>query len=331
MTGHLPRIDVFQVTLPNLETTGHIRRMTSSTPQHSDRLAYDVLTLDPLPMAPEGKLPNGDARQFQPMAMALISGATDAVLVDTPVSEAQAKVVGDWIAATGKNLTHIAITHGHGDHWFAADLLARRFGAEVVATSGTIEEMRANVGVRSLLWDVVFPGQIPASPVTATTAPDDRFTLEGHDIVLVPVGASDTVDTSVVHVPDLDLVVAGDVLYSGAHMYLGQAAAAGVQDWREAIGKVAALHPRYIVASHSDPFLDRNADRIIASSLKYLDDSESVLADSTTALDFFDSMLKRYPEYRYGTTIAWVSAKAIRAVRDGRDDQSVAVEAWLGA
>jgi len=330
MTGHLYRVDVFQVTLPAIKTTGHIRCM-ASTPERSDRLTYDVLTLDPLPMAPDGKIPNGDARHFQPMAITLISGATDAVLVDPPVSEAQAKTVGDWIAATGKNLTHIAVTHGHGDHWFTADLLAQRFGADVVATSGTIEDMRANIEVRSLLWDVVFPGQIPASPITATTAPGDRFTLEGHDIILVPVGASDTFDTSVVHVPDLGLVVAGDVLYSGAHMYLGQAAAAGVQDWREAIGKVAALHPRYVVASHSDPFLDRNADRIIASCLKYLDDSESVLADSSTALDFFDAMLKRYPEYRYGTTIAWVSAKAIRAVRDGRDDESVAVEAWLGA
>jgi glyoxylase-like metal-dependent hydrolase (beta-lactamase superfamily II) len=34
------------------------------------------------------------------------------------------------------------ITHGHGDHRLAAGLPAERFGARVVATSGTIAQMR---------------------------------------------------------------------------------------------------------------------------------------------------------------------------------------------
>ena len=63
---------------------------------------------------------------------------------------------------------------------------------------------------------------IPPSPVTAVTVPDNRFTLEGHDLVIVEVGHTDTSDTSVLHVPDLGLVVAGDVIYNGVHMYLGQ-------------------------------------------------------------------------------------------------------------
>ena len=29
------------------------------------------------------------------------------------------------------------------------------------------------------------PGVIPPSPVTAVTVPDNRFTLEGHDLVMV--------------------------------------------------------------------------------------------------------------------------------------------------
>ena len=44
---------------------------------------------------------------------------------------------------------------------------------------------------------------------------------------MVDVGHGDADDTSVLHVPDLALVVAGDVIYNGVHMYLGQSAAAG--------------------------------------------------------------------------------------------------------
>jgi glyoxylase-like metal-dependent hydrolase (beta-lactamase superfamily II) len=293
-------------------------------------MKYDVLHLDPVPIGPEGTIPNGDLRQFQPMAITLISGETDAVLVDPPTTEAQAKIVGDWVAASGKNLTHIAVTHGHGDHWFTADLLARRFGASVVATSGTIEQMHGNVALRDILFDVLFPGQIPPSPITAVPVTGDRFMIEGHDVVLVPVGSSDGDDTSVVHVPDLDLVVAGDVLYNGGHMYLGDAAVGGTKEWREAIARVAALRPRHVVASHGDRALDHDADRIIASSLEYLAAAETVLAGNPSALGIFNAMLARYPGYRYGTTLVWVGAQAITAVRDGRDRPTAILESWLG-
>jgi hypothetical protein len=70
----------------------------------------------------------------------------------------------------------IFVTHGHGDHWFAAGLLADRFGARVVASAGTIEQMHASVATRPLLWDKVYPGgMIPPSPVTAVTVPGNQF------------------------------------------------------------------------------------------------------------------------------------------------------------
>ncbi|WP_436532902.1 MBL fold metallo-hydrolase [Actinoplanes sp. HUAS TT8] len=292
---------------------------------------YDVLHLEALPITPHEPLPNGDERRFQPMAITLISGENDAVLVDPPTTSGQAAAVAEWIAAGGKNLTHIAITHGHGDHWFTADLLARRFGATVVATAETIAHMRQQAGIREFLWDVTFPGQIPAAPVTAVTVPDNKFLLEGYEISLVPVGASDAEDSSVVHVPELGLVVAGDVLYNGAHMYIGDAAVDGVQRWRDAIAVVAALHPRHVVASHGDRDLDHDADRIIAGSLAYLDYAESVLAGKPSAHELFDALLKRFPDLRYGTTLAWVGARTIAAVRDGQDRPTAALLAWTTA
>ena len=70
----------------------------------------------------------------------------------------QARALGDWVAGKGRNLTDIFITHGHGDHWFAAGLLAERFGARVVASAGTIAQMHANAARRPLLWDKVYTG-----------------------------------------------------------------------------------------------------------------------------------------------------------------------------
>lgn len=103
----------------------------------STELAYDVFVNDP-PQQDNGALPNGEAKQFSPLASTLIYGAEDAVLVDPGFTTDQARALGDWVAGKNRNLTDIFITHGHGDHWFNTNVLAERFGARVVATEGTI-------------------------------------------------------------------------------------------------------------------------------------------------------------------------------------------------
>ena len=202
----------------------------------AESLTYEVFVNDPPPQ--DGFLPDGEPKRFSPMASTLIYGSQDAVLTDPGMTADQARALGDWVAGKGRNLTDIFITHGHGDHWFAAGLLAERFGARVVASAGTITQMHGNVAARPLLWDKVYAGLIPPAPVTAVTVPGNRFTLEGHDLVIVEVGHTDSADTSVLHVPDLGLVVAGDVIYNGAHLYLGgSVAVGGLGPWRDAIDK----------------------------------------------------------------------------------------------
>src|SRR3546814_13757813 len=61
-----------------------------------------------------------------------------------------------------------------------------------------------------------------SSDLTAVTVPDNRFTLEGRALVIVEAGYTDTDASSVLHVPDLALVVAGDVIYNSAHLYLSE-------------------------------------------------------------------------------------------------------------
>ena len=294
----------------------------------SQNLAYDVFVNDPPPQ--EGLLPNGEAKQFSPMASTLIYGSRGAVLTDPGMTEDQARVLGDWVAAKGRNLTDIFITHGHGDHWFAAGRLAERFGARVVASAGTIAQMHANLATRPLLWDKLYAG-IPPSPVTAVTVPGNRFTLEGHDLAIVEVGSTDSDDTTVLHVPDLGLVVAGDVIYNGVHMYLAQSVlAGGFGPWRDAIDTVQALGPRHIVAGHQNKQLDDDAGRTIAETRQYLDDADELLRTENTAVAFFDAKIERYPGH-LGRTILWVGTRVVYGVREhpGQDIRQIILAAWL--
>jgi glyoxylase-like metal-dependent hydrolase (beta-lactamase superfamily II) len=290
-------------------------------------LSYDVFVNDPPP--PDGFLPNGEPKRFSPMASTLICGREDAVLTDPGLTEDQARALGDWVAGKGRNLRDIFITHGHGDHWFAAGLLAERFGARVVASAGTIAQMHVGVATRPMLWDKLYTG-IPQSQVTAVTVPGNCFTLEGHDLVIVEVGHTDSDDTSVLHIPDLALVVAGDAIYNGVHMYLGQSAVDGFGPWRDAIGNVEALEPRHIVAGHQNRRRDDDGARTIAETLHYLDDAEELLRTENTATGFFNAKIARYPDH-LGRMILWVSARALYGVREhpGENPAQIILSSWL--
>jgi len=293
-------------------------------------LAYDVFVNDPPPRN-DGVLPNGEPKGGSPVASTLIYGSRDAVLTDPAFTTDQARALGDWVAGKGRNVTDIFITHGHGDHWFAAGLLAERFGARVIATAGTIAQMHAGIAGRPFLWDKIYGGMIPPSPVTAVTVPGNRFTLEGHDLVMVEVGHADTDDNSVLHIPDLRLVVAGDVIYNGAHMYLaGSVFVGGLDPWRSAIDKVEALKPRHIVAGHQNKKLDDDAGRTIAETRQYLDDSDELLRNENTAVDFFNAKIERYPNH-LARTVLWASAGGLYGVREhpGQDVGQILAAAWL--
>lgn len=294
----------------------------------TETLTYDVFVNEPAPQ--DGVLPNGEPKRFSPQASTLIYGSEDAVLTDPPLTTDQARLLGDWVAAKGRRLTDIFITHGHGDHWFAAGPLAERFGARVVASAGTIAQMHANVATRPLLWDKIYSG-IPPTPITAVTVADNCFALEGHELVIVEVGSTDSDDSTVLHVPDVDLVVAGDVIYNGVHMYLAQAAiVGGFGPWREAIDKVEALAARHIVCGHQDKHRDDDAHRVIAETRQYLDDAEELLRTANSAVDFFDAAIARYPEH-LGRTILWIGASVLYGAREHPDEdiRRIILAAWL--
>jgi len=119
----------------------------------TENLAYEVFVNDPPPNNNERLLPNGEPKGGSPIASTLIYGGEDAVLTDPGFMADRAQALGDWVAEKDRNVAAIFITHGHGDHWFAAGLLAERFGARVIATAGSIAQMHANVAARPLLWD----------------------------------------------------------------------------------------------------------------------------------------------------------------------------------
>lgn len=276
-------------------------------------LGYTVFVSAPIPRVAPMPLPTGEPAVTPPLASTLVFGERDAVLVDVPTTEAQAEELAERVAATGMRLTHVFITHGHGDHWFGVSTLLRHFpSAEVVATAGTVALMRlqGSPDFRAQLWDKLLPGQIGDTSVVARASQTGTITLEGHALRIIDVGHTDTDDTSVLHVPSLGLVIAGDVAYNGVHAYLVESANGGRAAWLAAIDTVEALAPRSVVAGHKNPDLDDDAARVLADTRDYLQQAERVLAEEHSPEGFFTAMTARYPGF-LNRGVVWRNAAAL--------------------
>ncbi|WP_396919268.1 MBL fold metallo-hydrolase [Mycolicibacterium sp.] len=274
-------------------------------------LHYEVLVHDGLPRRREQRLPDGSPIVSSPVASTLVMGEHDAVLVDPPFTYDQVRRTAQWIEKSGRTLKYVYATHGHGDHWFGTDLLLQQFpGAIPYATEGTIAKMHEQaVDGRAHMWDVDFPGQIPPSPVVYQRVPAEGLLLEGERLVAVEVGHTDTDDTTVLHVPSIGLVVAGDVAYNGVHQYLLESAHGGIKAWLHALTRVAALQPRAVVAGHKNKALPDDP-AILAETRDYLLDAQRLLSGKPSPREFFDYMTRLYPD-RLNVGPVWYSAVAL--------------------
>lgn len=270
-------------------------------------LQYEVLVVDGVERQRDLRMPDGGPIISSPCASTLILGERDAVLVDPPFTRDQIQTVGDWVERSGRRLSAVYATHGHGDHWFGTAALLERFpGADAWATAGTIRVMHANNEGRAKFWDSDFPGLIPDSPVVFSEIPAVGFELEGHQLLAVEVGHSDTDETTVLHVPSIGLVVGGDVVYNGVHQMLLETPGGGFDSWLAALDVVAGLQPTHVVAGHKDARLPDDP-AIIDSTREYLQFCRSLLEQKVTPTEYFTQVIERYPD-RLNQAPVWYGA-----------------------
>ena len=279
----------------------------------SEPLKWEVFVTPAIPIA-QAERPEGvQETYFQAMASTLIYGENDAVLVDTFMTVEQANALADWIASKNKNLTTIYITHGHGDHWFGVGTILKRFpNARVVATPNTIKVMQGNASPQGLAaWGAGFPGQIPENLVMAEELEGNVIELEGHELVVVELGHTDTDHTTCLHVPSIGLVVAGDAAYNDIHLYFVESPAEQRQEWLAALHKIESLNPRAVIASHKRPE-NEDGPWIIEETRKYIRDFDRLAETTKTAQELYAKMLELYPTRINPGWALWNSARAAK-------------------
>src|ERR1700676_3809641 len=277
-------------------------------------LRWEVFLAPSIPAIASDLPPGEKERPWPPISSTLISGERDAVLVDTPITVEQARALVNWLVARGKNPTTIYATHGHGDHFFGTNVVLERFpGARFVARPEVIEVMREQASPESLetFWNPRFPDQISRKLAIAEELTGNVIHLEGHDLVSVPLGFTDTASTTCLHVPSIGLIVAGDAAYNGDHLHLSESPDQQKRkEWIAALDKMESLKPRAVIAGHKRVGND-DSPKVLGETRKYIRDFERLAMQTTTAQELYDEMLKLYPDW-INPGALWTSVRAMK-------------------
>jgi glyoxylase-like metal-dependent hydrolase (beta-lactamase superfamily II) len=275
-------------------------------------LRWEVLTIK-RPGLTRDLPPGKEELMWVANSSTLIYGERDAILVDTFLTTEQSKTLLDWVVARGKNLTAIYITHGHGDHFFGLASLLERFPrAKALATPEIVKAMHDQLSPASVdnFWRRLFPGEIPNCLLVAEPLEGNALELEGHKLIAINAGRTDTAHSTCLHVPSIGLIVGGDVVYNGIHPYLGETDTQSRTEWISTLDKLETLNPKAVIAGHKVPENDDNP-RIIAETRQYLRDFNRLNTATKTARELYDAMLEIYPD-RVNPGSLWGAANAAK-------------------
>ena len=235
---------------------------------------------------------------FSPTTATILTGPTEAVLVDTLYTPADVERLAQAVEATGKSLTTIYITHAHFDHYFGLGTLLERFpGARGVALPSVADFVRETHEAGRALAEQWLPGKFLDSNVLPEALDGDTIDLDGHELRAIEVGQGDIAHSTALHAPSIDAVVAGDVVYNGVHQML---AVSGPDDWPrwiESVDTIAALNPKVVVAGHTQAHLpDDDLPAILDGTRDYIRAFIEELADAEDADALIARMTERFPD-----------------------------------
>ena len=240
-----------------------------------------------------------DSTSFDVVAT-MIVGPTEVLLWDAQYHLADAQRLADRIAATGKHLKAIVISHPDHDHYSGAAVIVERFpGTPVYMTAKALahfdttkyqfqreKSRRANILADSL--------------VTPQVLPSTHLTVDGEELTVIPDLTGDVMPptNSVLWIPSLRTVLAGDVAFNGVHLWLGSSSEASRAAWRASIAQVAALHPAVVVAGHKKDVAAPDSPDVLHFMDNYLKDFDEFRKASSNADELRSAMLRKYPDLK---------------------------------
>ena len=207
---------------------------------------------------------------------------------------------------------YVVLTHYHADHIYGLQAF-KEAGATVIAHQAGREYLNSETAALRLQAsrDELAPAvDAQTRLVAADRWVDGRTTLQlgGLDFVLQPAGPAHTPEDLVVWVPQLKLLVAGDLVFRGRIPFVGQADSGR---WITALDTLLAFDARIIVPGHGPASTSARADlELTRDYLAYL---RKTMGEAARNMDPFEEAYARTDWSRFDKLPLFNAANRINA------------------
>ena len=237
---------------------------------------------------------NADAGSFHVNAV-LVSGNTDAVLIDTGFTRADAHRIAAMVLDSRKTLKTIYISQADPDFYFGAGVLKTMFPeATLMASAPTVKKIQATLPTKLQVWGPRLGANAPTDVPVPEVMTGNTIMLEGHALEIR--GLDDSLPhRSYVWIPSLRAMVGGVNVFAGLHAWTADTQTAQERaDWNRKLGSMAALQPTTVVPGHMLPGEKQDGSQL-AYTQAYLTRYESELAKAPNSAALIEAMKSAYP------------------------------------
>lgn len=241
----------------------------------------------------------------------IISGKTDAILIDAQFQRNDAQALVQKIRDSGKKLTTIYISHSDPDYYFGLDVLKAAFpDAKILATPATVAHIRASMQGKLAYWGPILKDNAPGSLVLPQALKGNSLTLEGKKLDIIGLRAP-TPDRSFVWIPSIKTVVGGVVVMGNIHVWIADTQTpASRKHWLKTLDQIEALKPVTVVPGHFAAGAPQTLESV-RFTRDYLKAFEVEAAKAKTAAELITAMKARYPKLSEESSLE-MSAKVVK-------------------
>jgi glyoxylase-like metal-dependent hydrolase (beta-lactamase superfamily II) len=258
---------------------------------------------------------NPGAQGAFPVSSEIVSGASEAVLIDAQFRRNDAQALVQKIKATGKILTTVYISHSDPDYYFGLDTIAAAFpGVKVLATPQTAAAIKASKDGKLAYWGPILKDNAPKQVIVPEPLQGDSLELEGNSLRIVGLDGP-TPERTFVWISSRKAVLGGVIVFANLHVWMADTQTVDSRhQWIQTLARIKALKPTLVVPGH---YL-LNADGTQPNTVKSVDftrdylnafETETARAPNSAALTA--AMTSRYPNLP-GVPSLDLSAKVIK-------------------
>lgn len=229
------------------------------------------------------------------VASVIVSGKTDAVLIDAQFTLEDAEKVAGEIKKSGKKLTTIYVSHGDPDFYFGLEVFKKYFPeVTVYAAPATVEHIKATAQKKLEVWGERLGKGITSNVVLPQVLKGNSIELEGEKLEII--GLEEFPSKTFVWIPSAKAVVGGiNVFGTTFHLWMADAQTADARkQWINVLDKIEALQPVIVVPAHakSESAFDLSA---VQHTKSYIQVYEEVLKTNKTSETLIAALKGKYP------------------------------------